>query len=73
MDFGMLWFDDDPKRSLDEKIAKAAHYYFLKYKIIPTACMVHPKALPDGETQLSVIKVTSGNFVLPNHLWIGVE
>lgn len=73
MDFGMLWFDDDPKRSLDEKIAKAAHYYFEKYKIIPTACMVHPKALPDGEMMLSVIKVAPRSYVLTNCLWIGVE
>ncbi len=51
MNIGMLWFDNDPKVSLDAKIARAARYYNEKYGKSPTLCFVHPKMLSNGKSQ----------------------
>jgi hypothetical protein len=49
MDIGMLWYDDDGKRPLDEKVARAAAYYRAKYGVQPTECYVNPGTLaPDA-------------------------
>ena len=31
MDTGMLWYDDDRQRTLEEKVRRAADYYRHKY------------------------------------------
>jgi hypothetical protein len=49
MNIGMLWFDNDPKVTLDLKIARAAHYYHEKYGKNPTLCFVHPNMLSNGK------------------------
>jgi hypothetical protein len=48
MNIGMLWFDNDPKSSLDLKIERAARYYQVKYGKSPTLCFVHPSMLKNG-------------------------
>lgn len=70
---GMLWFDNDPKRDLPAKVARAAKYYYDKYHHVPDTCLVHPAALPAGEAMVSVIKVKTDKYILPGHLWIGIE
>ena len=42
MNLGMLWFDNDPKASLEVKVERAAAYYQHKYGKTPTLCFVHP-------------------------------
>jgi len=84
MNIGMLWFDNDPKVSLDIKVERAAAYYRHKYGRSPTLCFVHPRMLPDagatakndGQSKaytIGGIEVRSNRSVLPNHLWIGVN
>lgn len=46
MNLGMLWFDNDPKATLDIKVERAATYYRHKYGKTPTLCFVHPSMLP---------------------------
>lgn len=46
MNLGMLWFDNDPKVTLDIKVERAAAYYRHKYGKTPTLCFVHPTMLP---------------------------
>ena len=48
MNVGMLWFDNDPKTELDDKIKRAANYYREKYGNPPTVCFVHPSMMPVG-------------------------
>lgn len=48
MNIGMLWFDNDPKATLDAKIDRAARYYHEKYGKTPTLCFVNPKMLANG-------------------------
>jgi len=50
MNVGMLWFDNDPKSNLDNKIERAARYYRDKYGKTPTVCFVHPSMLTNGKT-----------------------
>ena len=45
MNLGMLWFDNDPKATLDVKVERAAAYYRHKYGKTPTLCFVHPTML----------------------------
>jgi hypothetical protein len=73
MTTGMLWFDDDPKTSLDYKIQKAAEYYQRKYGLRAEVCLVHPSMLAGRESQVSPLAVRANRIILPGHLWIGAE
>lgn len=58
MNIGMLWFDNDPKKSLQQKIDGAVQYYEKKYGRKPNLVFVHPTMMltPSqlGETQIVV-------------------
>lgn len=80
MDIGMLWFDNDPKVDLAEKIAKAAAYYRQKYGKTPDLCFLHPTMLPKNGSEATSLHSPLPNFeirpsksVMPNYFWIGVN
>jgi hypothetical protein len=74
MRVGMLWFDNDKTRTLQEKIERAAAYYRQKYDAAPTACYINPAALDNGaEFQVNSVAVLPLKIVLPHHFWVGVE
>lgn len=80
MEIGMLWFDNDPKADLAEKIAKAAAYYRQKYGKTPDLCFLHPTMLPKNGSEatslrppLPNVEIRSSKSVMPNYLWIGVN
>jgi len=73
---GLLWFDDDPHRKLEEKVLRAAMHYERKYGLPPTLCFVHPSAF-NGNGKKSVkkagdVEIRAGRSVLPDHFWLGV-
>ena len=70
---GMMWYDNDPKTALTEKVHQAADYYRQKYGRIPDVCLVNPKMMPEGEAREGKITIRANRSVLPGHLWIGVE
>ena len=85
MKIGMLWFDDDPKRPLEEKIERAALRYKEKYGVTPNLCYANPRTvgenhstltikLSDGKLSKSAPQVTlkQARSILPNHFWLGV-
>lgn len=79
MDIGMLWYDDDGKRQLDEKVARAVEYYRAKYGVQPTECYVHPGMLGDGQPSSGAGQIVAGGVrlranrtVIKNHFWLGV-
>lgn len=41
MNIGLLWFDNDKQRSLEDKVARAAAHYRQKYGAPPTVCFVN--------------------------------
>ena len=73
MNVGMLWFDNDPKKALDEKITQAAEFFKKKYGQAPDTCMVSPGMLTGAEHQVVGVTVRQWRTVTPGHLWIGVE
>ena len=80
MDTGMLWYDGDPKRTLDAKIASAVEYYKTKYGAAPTVCFVHPSMLAaeaDAEASPRTdakagVQLRPARVVMVNHFWLGV-
>jgi hypothetical protein len=80
MKVGLLWFDDDKKRTLAEKVERAASYYQQKYSVAPSVCYVHASALEGAEInalapaqRVNGVEVRTARTVLPNHFWIGVD
>lgn len=72
MKTGMLWYDDNPKTSLEDKIARAAEYYRKKYGASPNLCFVNPNVAP-AQLPRNGIEVRTTSLMMPNHLWLGLE
>ena len=74
MKTGLLWFDDDPRKQLEEKVHRAAVYYERKYGQSPNLCFVHPSLLNgNGKTKKAgKVEIRAGRSILPDHLWLGV-
>ena len=84
MKTGMLWFDDDAKRSISEKVERAAVHYREKYGVAPNLCYANPNVLADspaavqpsaaaGNKGLACITLKHARSILPNHFWLGVS
>ena len=71
MNFGMLWFDNNPSSDLAQKVDRAVGYYQQKYGKTPTTCLVNPEMLSDGEPKNCSIDIKSNHIILHHHLWIG--
>jgi hypothetical protein len=81
MKTGLLWFDDDPRRKLEEKVQRAAAHYERKYGQVPDLCYVHPSALDNGNgkrgkrsdvMKAGEVEVRAGRSVLLHHFWLGM-
>ena len=85
MKIGMLWFDDDPKRPLEEKIERAAKRYQEKYGVTPNLCYANPRTVGDAQPTINLRLPTNKNgkvtpqvtlkqarSILPNHFCLGV-
>ena len=70
---GMMWFDNDPKKPLVDKVSQAAEYYKNKYGLAAELCFVNPKQLSGDYIQVERVQVRGSRSVLPGHLWIGQE
>ena len=78
MNTGMLWFDNDPKTTLEVKVQQAADYYRHKYGRTPDLCLVNPAILAKtqaqtDDAQCGRIHIRPLRSILPGHLWIGVD
>lgn len=76
MNTGMLWFDNDPRTALSDKVQKAADYYRRKYGRVPDLCLVHPSMLTaqaDRQSANGKVDVRCHRAILPGHLWIGED
>jgi len=71
MQVGMLWLDTDRKRSLDEKVQRAAEYYQEKYGLMPDLCLVNSRVI-DDEKKVGHVKIEPAKSVLPDHFWLGM-
>jgi hypothetical protein len=88
MKTGLLWFDDDPRKELEEKVLRAAAHYERKYGQAPNLCFVHPSAF-DGNgngngkraekhgkkgdvVKAGKVEIRPGRSVLLHHFWLGM-
>jgi hypothetical protein len=76
LETGLLWFDDDPRRSLEDKIRRAAAHYQHKHGHTPNVCFVHPSVFNDDGKQrierVGGLEVRVSRSVLLHHFWLGV-
>jgi hypothetical protein len=68
---GLLWFDDNPNRDLEEKVLRAAAYYERKYGQTPTVCFVNTTAV-NGVKKAGHVQIRGSRSVLAHHFWIGI-
>jgi hypothetical protein len=72
MDIGMLWYDDDRQRTLEDKVRRAADYYRHKYGQSPNLCLINPQSANGGPEAVNSIELQTAPNILPHHFWIGV-
>jgi hypothetical protein len=82
MKTGLLWFDDDPRKELEEKVLRAATHYERKYGRSPELCYVHPSTFNgngDGKrgkkgdvVKAGKVEIRAGRTVLLHHFWLGM-
>ena len=73
MNIGWMWFDDDPKRTLEEKVKRATRAYRDKFGHAPNRCFVNKGQLDGQKINLNGLKVVGARNVLRHHFWLGVE
>jgi hypothetical protein len=73
MNYGMLWFDNDPKTDLTQKVNRAAAYYLKKYGENPDICFVNPEMMSEKKIEGGEVIIKTNPAILPHHLWIGKE
>jgi hypothetical protein len=73
MNIGMLWYDNDPKKGLTDKVKQAADYYNEKYGKTPNLCFVHPSMYGEERSHAGAVEIRANGSVLPNYFWIGVN
>ena len=74
MRVGMLWYDDDRRQELGDKVGRAANHYRSKYGRIPNLCMANPKTLgKNPPKEVEGLQLRSSGSVLPHHFWLGVD
>lgn len=74
MKTGLLWFDDNPNTTLEDKVLRAAAHYERKYGRRPDLCFVHPGAFGgNGQARKADgVEVRPGHSVLRDHFWLGL-
>jgi hypothetical protein len=72
MQVGLMWYDDDPRKSLETKIEQAAARYCEKFGREPTACYVSTASGAAGGRR-GGLRVVPLRTLRANYLWIGVD
>ncbi|MFL7791889.1 MAG: hypothetical protein AB8I69_07100 [Anaerolineae bacterium] len=77
MEIGLLWFDDNKKKSLEEKVNEAKAAYCAKSRFSgqkPDTCFVHRSMLPEGQdtAQMDGVRIAASATIPPYHFFIGV-
>ena len=76
MNIGLLWYDDDPKKTLERKIGDAVARYQERFGALPNACHVHGEGTEArrqatvGERQLALVP---NRAIRAHHYWVGAE
>jgi len=84
MEVGLLWYDDDPRRGLEDKVERAAQRYREKHGRWPNTCYVHSRtvlsqaekdrhAICGAEGPQDKIRLVPAPNILLHHYWLGVS
>ena len=73
MNVGMLWFDDNQTRTLEEKVRRAAAYYRKKYGRKPDLCLINPQSGNGRTKAVGSIQLLALPDVLPYHFMMGIS
>lgn len=73
MKIGMLWYDDDKQRTLEEKVRRAAEYFREKYGRLPDLCLLNPATLNGGPAKIAKIELRTKANILLYHFWLGTD
>lgn len=75
MQAGLLWFDNEPGRSVASKAAAGAERFAEKFGVAPDVCYVNAGALAEGDLVIpfhdGLLRLLPANNILANHFWIG--
>ncbi len=75
MQAGLLWFDNDPGRSVAAKATDAAERFTEKFGVAPDVCYVNARSLSEGDLVIPFhegkLRLTPASNILVNHFWIG--
>ncbi len=70
---GLLWFDNDPKRDVADKVGRAAARYQTKFGCQPTICYLSQRDFKGEFERVNGIRLQSAANVRPNYFLVGVE
>ena len=77
MNTGFLWFNNDPKMTLLQKVQAAVADFQKKFGRDPEYCLVNVSDTQDSNLEeiakICKIIVQSYKFVLPHNFWVGYE
>jgi hypothetical protein len=71
MKIGLYWYDNS-KSPLIEKLEGAVSYYKEKYGKEPTLAMVNPKDNTIGLYNCNGVIIENSKSIQINHIWIGI-
>ena len=70
---GWMWFDNDPKTSLDDKLRQASERYRQKFGQKPRLCYVNGSALADPQPDHGSLQMRGAGNVLPGYFLFVVD
>ncbi|MEM7346096.1 MAG: hypothetical protein AAF485_17795 [Chloroflexota bacterium] len=73
MQEGLLWFDNNPQRTLIDKVTLAAKRYQTRFGQRPTICYLNTADCDTAVKEAKGIRLRTAPNILRHHLWIGVE
>ena len=71
--FTLLWFDDNPKKTLSDKLAEGAARYQAKYGLIPNRCLVNPRHVPAEGTIVAGMTLIARHYIQPADFHISYQ
>jgi len=71
VNIGILWYDQNPKTPLAQKVYEAAERYREKFGVAANTCYVNPVML-DSETRVPGFELRTRASIRPHHYWVGM-
>jgi len=76
MKTGLLWYDDDPATTLEEKVRRLTKYYRRKYGFKPDTCHVHHSIFAGKKKKFVVVgdvTVSGSGAIQMGYFWAGCQ